>query len=340
MRRLSDILFYLTVIICMVSFSCSCTLRELTYDYHPAEENVSCEVHLKFDVESMFDWDMMEDHIFPDSTRSYEPSGTMRYILRLCPVLPEGRVAGTYVQEHIRYGEISDIYGETFTLDIPSGEYDLMVWADMMIPGSDREFFYDPADFGEITLARHCANTDYRDAFRGVHRVNVLADMYDDNRTVIIVNMARPLAKYEFVTTDLDKFITKALSHSETKSLEDYKVVFYYVGFMPSAYSILTDKPVDSSTGVVFESSVSRVSDTEAMLGFDYVFVREEDSAVTVQIGIYDTDGTQMSLTEPVEVPLMRNRHTVIKGAFMTQEASSGVNVNPDYDGEHNLIIP
>ena len=117
-------------------------------------------------------------------------------------------------------------------------------------------------------------------------------------------------------------------------------MVFYYVGFMPNTYSMHTDKPVDSSTGVMFESTLKKLSESEASIGFDYVFVNGKESAVTVQIGIYDNEGTQLSLTEPIEVPLKRSQHTVMTSMFLMSEASGGVTINPDFDGEHNLIFP
>ena len=63
-------------------------------------------------------------------------------------------------------------------------------------------------------------------------------------------------------------------------------------------------------------------------------------SAVTVQIGIYDKEGTQLSLTDPIEVPLKRSNHTIMTGMFLMSQASGGVSINPDFDGDHNLIIP
>ena len=105
-------------------------------------------------------------------------------------------------------------------------------------------------------------------------------------------------------------------------------------------WSNYTDKPVDSSTGVMFESTLRKLSESEASMGFDYVFVNGKKSAVTVQIGIYDNEGTQLSLTEPIEVPLKRSHHTIMTGMFLMSEASGGVTINPDFDGDHNLIFP
>ena len=171
------------------------------------------------------------------------------------------------------------------------------------------------------------------------------------------IAMQRPLAKFEFVTNDVKEFIDKESDRiaskandnesasnddtpTRTVNIEDYKVVFYYVGFMPDAYSMNTDKPVDSSTGVMFESTLRKLSESEATMGFDYVFVNGKNSAVTVQIGIYDNEGTRLSLTEPIEVPLKRSHHTIMTGMFLMSEASGGVTINPDFDGDHNLIFP
>ena len=109
---------------------------------------------------------------------------------------------------------------------------------------------------------------------------------------------------------------------------------------MPCAYSMFTDKPVDSSTGVMFQSALKGLNDREASLGFDYVFVNGTESAITVQIGLYDKEGTRLSLTEPIRVPLRRNHHTVLRGKFLMSKASGGVTINPDFDGDHNLIFP
>jgi hypothetical protein len=153
----------------------------------------------------------------------------------------------------------------------------------------------------------------------------------------------------EFIDKESFRFATKAnenkaesdeATQTKTVNIEDYKMVFYYVGFMPNTYSMYTDKPVDSSTGVMFESTLKKLSESEASIGFDYVFVNGKESAVTVQIGIYDNEGTQLSLTEPIEVPLKRSQHTVMTGMFLMSEASGGVTINPDFDGEHNLIFP
>ncbi len=246
-----------------------------------------------------------------------------------------------------------------FTLDLQAGSYTIMVWSDLM-QHSEAPGFHDTENFAVIRLqGEHCGNNDYRDAFRGWADVYLPADMIDRGDMEVNIDMHRPLAKYEFISTDLQEFIDKEFTRAEEKrkaeaatnkqavseaptriDIEEYKVVFYYVGFMPNAYSMFTDRPVDAATGVMYESRLNRLNETEASVGFDYVLVNGAKTSVALQIGIFDNEGTRLALSRPIAVPLQRSHHTIMRGEFLTTEASEGVSINPDYDGEFNLVIP
>jgi hypothetical protein len=120
---------------------------------------------------------------------------------------------------------------------------------------------------------------------------------------------------------------------------DDYKVVFYYAGYMPNAYNMNSDRPVDSTMGVLFDSKLDILSEKEASMGFDYVFVGNEKTAVTMQIGFYDKEGRQVAMTSPLNIPLLRSHHTILKGSFLTQKASGGIIIDSEFDGNHNITI-
>ena len=283
--------------------------------------------------------------------------GQIRYIVRAYPVSEKQRLQQNYTQEFVFSKNIANGYDHEVTLDLLPGSYQIMVWSDL-VKTNEETPFYNASNFAEIRLqGEHKANTDYRDAFRGSNHISLVSDIMERLPDTLDIVMQRPLAKYEFITNDVKEFIDKEATRLASKSqgktdesnddapsrainIEDYKVIFYYVGFMPDAYSINTDKPVDSSTGVFFESKLRKVTESEATIGFDYVFVNGSQSAVTVQIGIYDKEGTQLSLSESIEVPLKRSHHTILTGMFLMSEASGGVSINPDFDGDHNLIFP
>lgn len=281
--------------------------------------------------------------------------GKIRYIIRTYPVSGKYSKAQDYTQEFVFVKNISEGYDHEVMLDVIPGNYNVMVWSDF-VETSDDSYFYNADDFAEIVLSGdHKGNTDHRDAFRGSNNITIASDIMDNAPYTLDIVMQRPLAKYEFITTDVVEFLKKEAvrleltNNSESSSnndvptrvvnIEDYKVVFYYSGFMPNAYNIHLDKPVDSVLGVKFESSLKQLSETEASMGFDYMLVNGAESAVMLQIGLYSADDIQLSLTEPIKVPLKRNHHTIIDGSFMMQEASGGIVINPDFDGNHNIVI-
>lgn len=314
----------------------------LVHEWPNPPSNVALHLLLEYDT----DMDTTETIYSTRSLTSLTQSD-IRYTIRAYPITEEGNTAQEFTDEFIFTSEPAGGYDNGFTLELPAGSYRIMVWTDLVDDGSLDDRHYNTDDFSSITLngESHPGNTDERDAFRGIGDVTLVSDITERLPDTLHIAMERPLAKYEFIAEDLAEFIEKqsvlAMEQSGTKSidLEGYRVMIYYVGFMPDTYSIFTDKPVDSSTGIFFETRLTQISDTEASLGFDYVFVNGESSAVTVQVGIYDLSGNQVALTDPIEVPISRNTHTVMRGGYLLSEASGGISLNPDFDGDHNLIL-
>lgn len=284
-------------------------------------------------------------------SKSVQTTGEMRYIIRLYPLTKSSRSEAS--QEFVFTRDVTDGYDAEFLLDVPEGSYTVMVWSDLTENTGGNYRFYDAGDFSQIVLqGDHEGNNDYRDAFRGMQELTLAADITGKAPETVEIEMVRPMAKFEFVATDVEAFIDKeveaALSRGESVpedvpsrgiNIEDYKVVFHYVGFMPNTFNMFTDKPSDSVTGVLFPGRVSLLDDGEASLGFDYVFVNGVESAVSVQVGIYDKDGNRLSMTNPINVPLRRSKHTLLKGEFLMQNASGGVSIDPSYNGDHNIML-
>lgn len=296
--------------------------------------------------EHEYDGTTVIEHGLGETYDNFYDHGKMRYVVRACPVSSERVISTRADREYEFIQEVVDGYDAEFWVDVPAGTYNIMVWSDFL---RESEIIYEVGDFSGIMLEEVSSiGDDSGDAFRGTNEIFLSADLGEGQKDTIDITMQRPLAKFEFVANDLPEFVVKAAERlAATKGdtevaidISDYKVRFYYVGFKPDVYSMYSDKPVDSSLGVTFESTMSQLSSSEAKIGFDYVFVGDQSTAVTLQVGVYDEQDTQISLTKPISVPLMRRRHTVMTGAFLTPNASSGVVVDPEYDGDHNLIIP
>lgn len=279
---------------------------------------------------------------YEDDTRNkVSEEYDVRHIIKVFEAEAEGAEARVELY-HFEFIEddITEL-NTTVTLSIIPGNYNFIVWSDYVKEGNHASLHYDTNHFEEIALQgeTHVGSDDFRDAFRGT----VVSEV-SDTTVEATVEMTRPMAKFNFVTTDVEDFIVKITSEGITPSstnvdLTQYKAVFRYQGFMPFSYNMFTDKPADSKTGVSFESSLHHLSNGEAELGFDYVFVNGSESTMVVSVEIYDGQGNIVSNFKPVDVPLIRSKLTTVKARFLTSDAMGGVSIIPDYDGEHNIEI-
>ncbi len=173
-------------------------------------------------------------------------------------------------------------------------------------------------------------------------------DPYGDGYQVTTVSLERPLAKCQFIATDLEEFIKREELRLSSKGEDeeprsvnpaDYRVVFYYTGFMPCTFNAFTNNPIDSWTNVSFDGNMIPLENHESELGFDYVLVNGAETKVNVVAEVYYKTGELLSRTKTVEVPLVRSKLTVVRGPFLTSMATGGVDIDTDYDGDINIFI-
>jgi len=238
-------------------------------------------------------------------------------------------------------------------LNLNQGFYNFIVWSDHVDKGTNGDKYYNTSNFAEITYPdreNYEGCNDFQDAFRGTVQAYVLYDQYSDGSIIeqeASVQLERPLAKFKFISTDLEEFIGQVLASAASKGKtasrtinpDDYRVVFRYTGFMPCSFNMFTNKPNDSWTGVSFDGKMIPLDEHEIELGFDYVFVNGAESKTNVAVEVYDKDGELLSSTNTVEVPLVRSKLTIVRGNFLTSKATGSVGINPDYNGDFNIEI-
>jgi len=305
----------------------------------------------------------------------------IRYTIAAYRLLPDGSYAEEpFLLKVFSKDEIEEL-NATFRFSIDEGSYRFYVWTDFVLAGTRSDYFYNTTSFRRISLqGTHEGNNDFRDAFSGSADLKVIRLGSKETPSTVTVQMRRPLAKFEFITTDLQEFITKTIeamirkeeaeaaakagetkpeggdnpeditpTESDTKTgdtktpvvdLEKYTVVFFYSGYMPNAYNMMEGKPCDSATGVKFSSAISAIDNHDARLGFDYVFVNGEESSVMVTVALYDEEGTQLSISRQIEVPIKRSMLTTVRGSFLMQNTGGGVAIDPGFEDEFNIYIP
>ncbi len=336
---------------------------------------VSCHVHewpdastpAQMDLELVFATDMPDYKEVDYETKRTRAGFTaedmdIRYTLKFYPGLPDGGYSSSEASDYtlVMTRPSSEELDCSRRVSLPEGKWKILCWTDFVRMGGVDDLFYGTADFSSVTLSEdHIANTDYKDAFRGSAEVELRRLGSEEPPVQVKLDMERPLAKYRFIATDFDAMVTKVMREKAAEAAAagesfpaddpstssfnpaDYYLRFYYSSFMPCVFDIFRDKPIDSRTGVFFDSEFIPISSKEVLMGFDYVMVNGHESAVSVQVALCEvkTD-KQLSLTPSVLVPLVRSKVTTVRGDFLTMGTGGDIGVRPEFDGEFNLIIP
>ena len=346
-------------------FLCSCVHQ------WPETKPADVVLTLQFDTDLTY----YKTLIFPDETKSTTAHSDdyshllgqnfsdhakydVRYIIEAYQRLGNGDFSRDASRRWVFTEDDASEMGEfTVTLSIAEGEYEFRAWADYVEQGSKDDLFYKTGNWKEGIKINHDkghkGNNDWRDAFSGKQVIEVIRYGSIAEPSSGLIQMKRPLGKYVFVTNDLEDFMTKVMrtkaeeaeKAGSTKvpefNLDDYTLTIAYTGFMPSSYSMVTDRANDSEVNVRFTSKLTQVDSHVAIMGFDYVLANPASTTQTnviMGIELKDKDGTVLASHNSVKVPLNRSQFTVIEGRFLMQESSGGITLNPDFEGE--FVVP
>ena len=279
--------------------------------------------------------------IFPDypgTSSKYDnvlPSGLIQVYVKVYPTSNPSQC----VAEQSFTREINGTYDTDFDLELPVyGTYDVVVWSHLL-EDSEASPFYETANFSQVHIIadNYRGNTDHRDGFRGRIRINAATEIEGS----YVVRMTRPMGKFELVTTDLSEFLdreTKARGLSTRASAEDYRVIISFPMYYPSSYSALDDRLENATTGVAFSTKMTVTGESEASLGFEYVLLNNiSDGGVQTRVDVYRLDGTRVAGSSTFTVPMRRDHHVLLRGAFLSMEGSGGVGIDPGFNGDHNI---
>ena len=233
-----------------------------------------------------------------------------------------------------------------------AANYRVVVWTDFVPAGTQDDYFYDTSNFSEITLkGSYAGNEPMRDCFYGSADLEMAELLNYDSSFEADIQLSRPIAKFNFVSTDRDKFIDYWIQQSAIMNgsmvkiersqvdLGKFHVRFVYPQFLPNTFNLHNGRPVDSATGVRFTAPMAVMEDGNVDLGFDWVFVNPTESKVVVSLEIYDQNNNYISTISNIEVPLMRSQLTTVKGNILTNGLNNGVSIDPTYDGEFTVLI-
>ena len=350
----------------MTTWACDSTIHE-----YPDEWQISQDFTLRFILDLHNDLPPYAEITAPRAFRSMaNPQQKcmphrVRFTVNIYRADAEGHFGRKAEQQLTFFAPPNEVQQQEIHLQLLPGTYRFMTWVDYVLEGSDKAVYYDASNFQEVKMLRNAddhyqGNTPWKDAFTGQ------ADqiVHPMQNAEVTVKMERPLAKFRFVTTDLDEFIEQALEYERSQAangcktgntkndtndnltnnsrsidLSRYHVMIIYPMFAPFSYNMFTNKPADSWASQRFEGQIEQLSSTEAELGFDFTFVNHEEAKATVALAIYDADWNLLSATDPITLPLLRSHLTTVRGKFLTSKATGAVGINPSFDGEYNIEI-
>lgn len=242
------------------------------------------------------------------------------------------------------------------SLALHAARYHVVVWMDYVDKGSTDDKYYVVNSLSSIAVpatADYIGDEDHKDAY--VARQEIDLRKYRDrwNETAdATVTLQRPMAKIRFVTTDIDRFLDEVAARqsragavtgdwlTRPSDLSTIRVQVEYAGYFPSGFNAYTNKPNDARMGMSFGCTMKPLSDKEAHLASDYVFVNGSESAVKVNLVIRDGEGNLINEIGGIDVPIVRGKLTTIRDEFLTGDYAPGISISPGFDGEINIIIP
>jgi len=268
------------------------------------------------------------------------------------------RIGGTPVQRRVLSCEKAPDGRHTIRtgLTLHAASYHVVAWMDYVDDGSTADKYYDAQSLASIRVPEvgsYIGDEEHKSAYVARQELDLRAYRDRWNETVErTVTLRLPMAKIEFIATDIDKFLDElAARRSEADAvagdllprspdLETIRVEVEYAGYFPTGFNAHTDKPNDARTGMSFGCSLTPLSDREARLASDYVFVNGAESAVKVNLRLRDSEGNLLNEIGGIDVPIVRGKLTTIRDEFFTRDYAPGIGIDPGFDGEIHVTIP
>ena len=225
-------------------------------------------------------------------------------------------------------------------LKLNASVYTLAIWTDYILKGQNEDLFYNTENLAYILLQEpYIAHTAGKECQYGILELDL--QNYQNQQEAEVqakINMKRPQAKYEFITTDVQDFIKKIIPNSYQKGT--YYITFAHRFFIPAAFDILEGRVAESWSDISFTLPfhITDQEQKEACIGFDYLFADTIKNTCSVSILVKNNQGQTITYTPNITVPYKQGHLTTIRGNFLTPK-TSGITINTEYDGEINIDL-
>ena len=279
----------------------------------------------------------------PGLTRAaYSPGKGLAYVCFIVQIFKD-EIKGAPVYTK-RIGVAKGDGGEAQTeLKVPlhSGKYKVVAWAMGTSSPDSPGTGFNADDLSAITFpGAYEGSTENKECYEARFDMD-LSDMGWYGKKVFTQQLTPPMGGVEVISTDAEMFLAQVASRAGSDDFSSYSIRWDYGLYFPMGYNAYTGMPNKAETGVGFLSAITRKNAEEASLGFDYIFVNGSKTQVTLSLSVVENKtGNVISTYGGIPVPLERGKITIIRGKFLTTNHDSGIGINPDFDGEINVVLP
>lgn len=225
----------------------------------------------------------------------------------------------------------------TLSVGLDAGVYDIIAWSDYGKGLRDR--FYDTSDLRTVDIiSRSWSDDSPKDAATGVVRA---VEIDEDSNRSVDVTLARPIARYKLISTDLGSYLQRSESNPKKyPPIESLSVEVDYELYAPTSFDPVGDRPIDSASKLSYifkPQTIAGEDGDEALIASDIIFTDHTESTASLTLTVRDTDGNTISKRSGIQVNYRRNCETVIRGNFL----SSGFGtIIIDTSWDEDIIIP
>lgn len=252
----------------------------------------------------------------------------------------------------------------TFTFELPlhAGNYKVAAWATGVMDDSGTGNLFKDDDPANILFNEpYTGSTDRKECYAARFDMQ-LDDKGWYGKANIEKEMLTPMGGVEIISTDADAFELQLGRNPYGKTTgvdaeanadanpangfpanrwDDFAIKWVYGMYFPIGYDLYTGLPNKAGSNVSFMSDIATISLSEASLGYDYLFVNGEKATITISLGVYDlTTGQLLNTYSGISATIERGKVTVIRGEFLTTKHGSDIGIDPDFDGNIDIILP
>ena len=219
-------------------------------------------------------------------------------------------------------------------MDLPPATYSFRVWCDFVLPETTTDYLFVTDNLSEV---------HYKNSYAGEHAGK---EAYSANETLIVsagsmsltktINLQNAFGRVRIISTDLQQFM-----ESKGIPLQDLVVKASYKGYAPAGFSVpLQFAPAQFLvTGLGFQGRLSYLTEQEAQVTWDNIFVCQDETILFMDLLIYNQASVLISQVSNLRIPLYRNTLTLLKGKYLTRPAGDGGDIGIDDKFEDEIVV-